>query len=65
MHLIKYYIVYLIKYYIFWSIFFQLWQVSTVANETVDVFRTIVGGNNVSTALAVREHHGKDESFYP
>ncbi|KAM4017933.1 putative D-lactate dehydrogenase, mitochondrial isoform 2-T2 [Anomaloglossus baeobatrachus] len=35
-----------------------------VTAQLVDDLRAVVGGSNVSTAMAVREQHGKDESMH-
>ncbi|XP_070574224.1 probable D-lactate dehydrogenase, mitochondrial isoform X2 [Ptychodera flava] len=36
----------------------------SVGGDIIESFRSLIGKENVSTALAVREHHGKDESWH-
>lgn len=36
-----------------------------VSQKVIDLFRGILGDENVSTAEAVREHHARDESSFP
>ena len=37
----------------------------TVDGELLDVLSQIVGADNLSTGDAVREQHGRDESYHP
>lgn len=39
-------------------------QMSPVATELMSTFESILGEKNVSSALAVREQHGRDESYH-
>ncbi|XP_077982601.1 putative D-lactate dehydrogenase, mitochondrial [Glandiceps talaboti] len=36
----------------------------SISKDVIAAFKTLVGSDNVSTALPVREHHGKDESWH-
>ena len=35
-----------------------------VTEHVISIFQNIVGNDNVSTAESVRDHHGKDESYF-
>lgn len=49
-----------------WSWFVFLLQASAVKvpDNLVKALAGIVGDKNVSTAMAIREQHGKDESYH-
>ncbi|XP_002741494.1 putative D-lactate dehydrogenase, mitochondrial [Saccoglossus kowalevskii] len=36
----------------------------SIADDVVNTFKSVLGSHNVSSSLAVREHHGKDESYH-
>ncbi|XP_077996560.1 putative D-lactate dehydrogenase, mitochondrial [Glandiceps talaboti] len=36
----------------------------SIASDVVSSLKTVIGKDNVSTSLAVREHHGHDESYH-
>ena len=40
-------------------------KAKAIPSALLEGFRSIVGEGNVSTADAVREHHGHDESYFP
>ncbi|XP_072013138.1 probable D-lactate dehydrogenase, mitochondrial isoform X3 [Amphiura filiformis] len=42
----------------------KIWNQQAVSEEAVSAFTSIVGSQNVSTAMAVREQHGRDESWH-
>ena len=49
---------------LFHLLYLNLTFQQAVSEEAVSAFTSIVGSQNVSTAEAVREQHGRDESWH-